>query len=275
MKINLIENNAKENNSIENNSNIPEINLIGNNTIEKNNDNILKNNSIENNNNIIKINSIGNNSKEKISMEKKSIENKSIENYSIENNKNNEKNQFLNKKRGEHTKHSTDNIFRRINDHYLIFLIRFLNEILKIFKIEGEFKDINYSFKRNLNITKFGEIKKESLIYFLQLDNNNKYKNKNFNKTLYTTIEPKCKNNIILNKLISKSFIEIFKDIYIKNKKDIILEGLKLNINKIFDDFLGNEDVKGDDFYKNRILEVVRKIYLEYKFVFQRYSSLQ
>ena len=300
MKNNSIGKNSKGNNSIENNSNILKINSIGNNSIENNNI-MLKNSSIENNNNmlknssiendtlgnklieniiienkkdILKINSIGNNSIEKIS-----IENKSMENNSIENNKNHEKIQFLNKKRGRHNKYSTDNIFRRINVHYLKFLILFLNEVLKILKIEGEFKDINYSFKRNLNKTKFSQIKKEALIYFLQLDNNGKYKNKNFNKKLYTQIENNCKNNcgnyMVLNKLMSKSFIEIFKDIYIKNKKDIIFEGLTLHIHKNFDDFLENEDVKGDELYKKKILEVVRKSYLEYIFDIQGYGSPQ
>ena len=309
---NIMKNSSIGNNSIENNSSILKINSIGNNSIENINNNMLKNslieknninnivkiNSIENNKignklieniifenkkKILKINSIGNNSIEKISIENKSmennsikkisIENKSMENNSIEKNKNHEKSQFLNKKR--HNKYSTDNIFRRINVHYLKFLIIFLNEILKILKIKGEFKDINYSFKRNLNKTKFSQIKKESLIYFLKLENNNKYKNKDLNKTLYNQIEHNCKAKLILNKLMSKSFIEIFKNIYIKNKKVIIFEGLTLHIHNNFDDFLENEDVKGDDLYKKKILEVVKKSYLEYIFDIQRYSSPQ
>ena len=61
---------------------------------------------------------------------------------------------------------------------------------------------------------------------------------------------------MVLNKLMSKSFIEIFKDIYIKNKKDIIFEGLTLHIHKNFDDFLENEDVKGDELYKKKIFRI-------------------
>ena len=69
---------------------------------------------------------------------------------------------------------------------------------------------------------------------------------------------------------MSKSFIDIFKDIYYKNKKDINFEGLSLHIPKTFDDFLENEKVKGDNLYKQKILEVIRSTYLENKFVIQK-----
>ena len=78
------------------------------------------------------------------------------------------KKQFLMKKREKnpHTKYSTDNIFRRINVHFLNSIIIFLNEVLSKLDIIGEFKIINYKFKKYLNKTKFNKIKKESFNFF-------------------------------------------------------------------------------------------------------------
>ena len=129
---------------------------------------------------------------------------------------------------------------------------------------------INYNFKRYFNKTKFNQIKKNSLNYFLILENNNKYKNKSLNKALYTQIETKYKTNKIINKILSKSYIDIFKDIYYKNKKEINYEGLTLHIPRTFDDFLEKKEIKNDILYKQKILEVVRKSFLEYIFTIQK-----
>ena len=266
-------NNNYEDNSIEKNlikNKSMEINLIENNNNNSIESNSIECNSIESNykynNNLIERNSKYNdilidiNSKEK-------------------NNNYEEEKLFIKRKRGGKSNniYRTDNIFKRITVHYLNSIIMLLNEVINNLKLEGikgKFKMINYNFKRYFNKTKFNQIKKNSLNYFLILENNNKYKNKNLNKTLYTQIEAKSKTdrilNRILNKIMSNSYIDIFKDIYYKNNKDINFEGLLFHIPRTFDDFLEKKEIKGDILYKQKILEVVRKSFLEYIFTIEK-----
>ena len=204
---------------------------------------------------------MGINSKENYSIqtENNSKGIKSVANNSNKNNKRYENNLFLKKKR--HTKYSTDNIFRKINVHYLNFVVQIVNEVMNKLKLKkkGKFKEINYDFKRKLTIAKFNQIKKQPLNFFLIQDNNKKYKEKNINKILYN----KCKTNKELNNFLSKSYIDIFKDYYYKNEKDINFEDLKLHIPRTFDDFLEVKEIKENNSYKKKIHEVVRKNFLQ------------
>ena len=277
MKTNSIVTNSLESNFIKINNNYED------NSIEKDlvKNNLMEINFTENNNKCVD-NSIGNNVRESNLKETISIEsNDKYEDNSKEinlkekNNKNEER-KFIMRKRGGKSNniYRTDNIFKRINVHYLNSIIMLLNEVLSKFNINGKFKIINYKFKRYFNKAKLNQIKNNSLNYFLILENNNKYKNKNLNKTLYTQIEAKSKTdrilNRILNKIMTKSYIDIFKDIYYKNKKDINFEGLLFHIPRTFDDFLEKKEIKGDILYKQKILEVVRKSFLEYIFTIEK-----
>jgi len=168
-----------------------------------------------------------------------------------------------------HNKSQNDNILRKINVHFLNFIIDFINEVLckcnlKTKNINDKFYEINGKYKKIINKTNFNSISNQTISQILTLENNNKYINKNQNRELFNKI--KNNNNEILNKILSKKYIDIFKEVFYINKKDIIYEGLELNLPKTFDDFLLNVKANEDNLYKIRIEQVIKKYYFQQKF---------
>ena len=168
-----------------------------------------------------------------------------------------------------HNKSQNDNILRKINVHFLNFIIDFINEVLckcdiKTKNINDKFYEINGKYKKIINKTNFNFISNQTISQILTLENNNKYINKNQNRELLDKI--KNSNNEILNKILSKKYIDIFKEVFYINKKEIFYEGLVLNLPKTFDDFLINVKANDDTVYKMRIEEVIKKYYFPQKF---------
>ena len=63
----------------------------------------------------------------------------------------------------EHTNHDLDNVLRKVQVHYISFIIDISNCIINniIGKEKGlSFKDIDYSFKKQINYTAFEELRK-------------------------------------------------------------------------------------------------------------------
>lgn len=156
-----------------------------------------------------------------------------------------------------HDKYFEDNILRKINVHFLNFLILFVNEILLKCNINEKFYGINGKYKKIINKKNFNSIKNETIDQFLIKENNQKYKDKYQNKELFNRIKDKK----IFNNIISKKYIEIFKGFYYTNEKKnkIIYEGLELNLTNTFGDFMNK--IKGDNLYKQNIEKVIKKYY--------------
>ena len=57
-------------------------------------------------------------------------------------------------------------------------------------------------------------------------------------------------------------YIDIFKNYYYINKRDIIIDGLKIRLPMIFEDFLSFIKAKEDIDYKNMIKKVIKKYFL-------------
>ena len=165
-----------------------------------------------------------------------------------------------------HNKYSEDNILRKINVHFLNFIILFLNEILPKFNIidkKDKFVDINGQYKKIINKKTFNTIKNETIAQFLSKENNKKHNNKYINRDLLNKIQNS--NNEILKRTINKCYIYIFQEVYYKNEKKINYEGLELNLPKTIGDFL-EKAKKEDILYKEKIEKVIRKYYFPEKF---------
>lgn len=177
-----------------------------------------------------------------------------------------------------HDKSRNDNILRKINGHFLNFTIKFINEVLKYFNITSnnkndEFYDINGKYKKLINRTNFSSISNKMISELLTLENNNKFTIKNHNKDLLNKI--KNINNEIINKILSKKYIDIFKEVFYLNKKEIIYEGLKLVLPITFEDFLKDIKANEDNLYKMRIEEVIKKYYYQEKFIVKKTKKFQ
>ena len=207
---------------------------------------------------------IGNNDTVDLGLEnvlKDSMANSSIENFSyllfekenekeidsINNSENNEKkelfmikkhsNQLTKKKRGRdkkkeqnkkvHDKSSTDNILSKIQNHYLSFIIDFLNNILKYLHYNQKFLKSDYSYRKNINVKHVNQLKMKTLAEIVCFDISSKYKKhqKNENKLICEQIKEKP----VLKNILSENYLQFFKKVYYKSQNPINLNEYGLN----------------------------------------------
>ena len=143
-----------------------------------------------------------------------------------------ESNEILKKKRGReriniknsnskiHDKFSTDNLLRKIQVHYLTFIVAFLNEILAKMKIKERFLKLGYEVKKNVNNKYVESLKKQSIGEIICNKISIKYRkqDEDANRKIYEII----KGNEVLNKILSENYLKLFKKIYYKNKTNTI-----------------------------------------------------
>ena len=140
---------------------------------------------------------------------------------------------YTNKKRGrrkkkqnakykrEHKRDSPDNILRKIQVHFLNFIVHFLNFILKNLNFKQKFMKLDYEFKKGIKKEMLNILKSKNLGELISQEISNKYKtkNKNYNKNIYEEI----KNYKVINEILSINYFDFFKNIYFQNKKYIDL----------------------------------------------------
>ena len=119
----------------------------------------------------------------------------------------------------------------------------------------------------------FYKIKNETIRSLLNLQNDKKFNNYNRNKQLYDIIF-KNSDNKVLNLILNKRYIDIFKEIYYNNKKNLFYEGMMLNLSHTYENFLeekgANEDIK----YKKRIDELIQKFFkYNEPFIVKKYKN--
>lgn len=160
-----------------------------------------------------------------------------------------------NENRKIHDIYSTDNILRKIQVHYLNFIILFINILLKNLNYSEEFFKLDYEFKKNIKKEFLESLKKQTLGEIISNKISIKYKkyDKNINKTIYE----KIKENEILNNILSENYIKFFKKIYYKSYYNINLKeyGLDKEIIlskkvKMYKDFLKDNKESGEKYIK-------------------------
>lgn len=144
----------------------------------------------------------------------------------------------LNKKRGRkrlkdkkdiktHNNFSSDNILKKIQTHYLSFILFFLNEILMNLGYKFRFFSLDYRFKSNIKKEFLKSLKAKTIGDIICNPISNKYKtlDKNINLKTYQEI----KNNEVLKKIFQYNYLQLFQDIYYKNNKIVDLKKFGLN----------------------------------------------
>ena len=192
------------------------------------------------------------NTEERISNEENSVLAEMRQKFFVENKKRGRKN----KKEGKkiHDKNTIDNLLRKVQVHYLSFIIKFLNTILLILNKKNiRFKKLDYKFKQNVRKDFVDILKKSNIGEIISSKISGKYKkekNDNFNENLLK----KYKEDRILNKIFSENYLILFRKIYYKSQKKINLkeygldigEGTKLSDDvKMYKDLL--KDKKGNE----------------------------
>ena len=187
-----------------------------------------------------------------------------------------DKNKFINKKRGRqiketnssnnknkpkvHDKFSTDNLLRKIQVHYISFIIAAINSILKNLGYKEEFLKLDYEAKKNVSRNYFEILKKSTLSDIICNHISKKYKEKeiNINQTIYVNIQ----QNEVLRNLLNENYLIFFRTFYYKSQRNINLEkyGLNIEINlnkdvKMFKDLI--KDIKDDDVNNKKYIEEI------------------
>jgi len=164
----------------------------------------------------------------------------------------------------KHTKYSKDNILRKIQVHFHRFIVDYANELIYSRGFKKKFHYIAYSQKSDFNKKKFNDLKNKKIGDILKQSLSTKYKkvyqkNKEINENLYNEV----KNNKIISDFMSENYIDIFKNIYYKNEKQINIYEMNFTLSpkvKTFDDLLNRE--REDFLYKDALIKAAEKYYL-------------
>ena len=179
----------------------------------------------------------------------------------------------LKEKKKEHNKFSADNIQRKIQVHFLSFIISFMNDIIKSFGFRKKFFKLKYELKKDVNKKKFAEFKMKNIGEIVSNKISTKYKKEeNANKNLYEDL----KTNEVLKKIFDMNYMTFFRMYYMTNEKTINLKifGIEKEIplsnkTRTYYEFIENLKTKEkNEKYINQINDCLNKKFLkEKKFV--------
>lgn len=155
-----------------------------------------------------------------------------------------------------HDKFAPDNLLRKIQVHYLTFIIAFLNEILQKMNYGKRFLKLDYEFKKNVNKTNVQDLKTKNIKDIICNKISKKYRNKENNNLLICEEIKDKKENELINNILSENYLKLFKKIYYKSNKIINLKEYGLDENivlsrniKMFGDLLKGKE---NEAYDNR-----------------------
>jgi hypothetical protein len=138
-------------------------------------------------------------------------------------NKKNREKKPLFKKIGirNHDKYDIDNIITVVQNHYINFIVMFVNYFLEEQGINEKFIKISYEEKRKVNKEHFEILKKKCLYEILQMkiSPKNKLSPEDNNKNLYN----KVKNLPIIKDILNLNYLYFFQNVYYKSERNIIL----------------------------------------------------
>ena len=170
-----------------------------------------------------------------------------------------------------HDKNALDNILRKLNCHFInCFIIPMINELINS---EEKFLKISYNYIKDVSEIKFIELKQKSIGVIIQQDINKKYSTKppNHNKKLFDIV----REDEDIKNFLNKIYIDIFRNYYFENKKEIIFADSYIELKKVetLKDFILKKNKDNDENkkrrYEQRIYEVIKKKYFTSKLKFK------
>ena len=168
-----------------------------------------------------------------------------------------------NKKRKKtHDKNASDNLLRKLQNHYISFILSFLNSVLENLNYEENkrFLKIDYRFKKKINRVNVESLKNKTIgdIISKEISRKYKYTRKDFNIILCDEIK---KNDKVLSNILSENYLLFFKKVYYKSINKINLQEYGLNKEiilpkdvKMYKDLLkDNEGLDPNSFHSKKI----------------------
>ena len=162
-----------------------------------------------------------------------------------------------------HDNNSYDNLLRKIQNHFMNFIVRFLNEYLNKNNIEKNFCKLDYNFKKKVNKKFVNDLKTKNLRDIIINNISIKYtRHENeANKNCLEEIESNeiYKIEIIeLKKILSINYMDFFRKVYYKSERNVNLKefGIFKTIIlskevKMFNDLLEQNKSLGEEHVKN------------------------
>ena len=138
-------------------------------------------------------------------------------------NKTNREKKPLFKKVGirNHDKYDIDNIITVVQNHYINFIVIFINYILGEQGIDEKFIKISYEEKRKVNKENFENLKEKCLyeILLMKITPKNSKSPENHNHILYI----KVKDLPIIKDILNLNYLYFFQNVYYKSGRNIML----------------------------------------------------
>jgi hypothetical protein len=127
-----------------------------------------------------------------------------------------------------------DNIMRKIQVHYLSFVINFINDIIRTFnnnKNVPTFKNLDYQIKKTVNHKSVENLKSKKLSEIIQLKVSPKMKihDESVNKVIYYKI---CNICPFMFDFLQKSYLNLFKEYYFNKNKIFEVNGKVIQLSK-------------------------------------------
>ncbi len=173
---------------------------------------------------------------------------------------------YKTKRKREHSKFEKDNALKKINIHYISFIVKYVNyNIRKLLpKNHPIFTNLSYNFKKKMKKNDFNKLKKMTIGELIKNEGSNKNKRnyqKDENEKIFNLVY-----NTELKELLDMNYIHFFRKIYARTS-DIE------NFNKnnypenllFFDDFLKSEAEKdkiNGELYKERLKYISNSEYI-------------
>ena len=131
-------------------------------------------------------------------------------------------------------KYDRDDIMIKIQVNFINFICFFVNSILKAYKINGQFKKIEYSIKKNIKYENFEKIKQKKLFEILIESPSARYKTSNSNENQNQKLYDKIKDLPTIKNILEENYLDFFSDIYYKSERKINIKKYKADGNDEF-----------------------------------------
>ena len=165
----------------------------------------------------------------------------------------------LNRNTKKHSATDEDNLTRKIQVHYLSFIINFVNDVIKSMinmKNPPLFKFLAYEIKKNVNSKYVYELKSKNISDILQLKVSPKIKihDESANEKIYQKVIDMCP---FLNDFFQQNYLKFFKDYYCRNNTIFEVNGKTIQISSRTKSFI--DLIKKYDKYKNNLKYIAAK----------------
>ena len=175
------------------------------------------------------------------------------------------------KRKKEHSKFEKDNIMRKLNIHFISFIVKYVNFNIQklISKHQPLFINLSYEFKKKINNSTFAELKSMNLGEILR--NEGSWKNKrnliyesDYNEKIFKSVYKTS-----LKDLLDINYIKFYREVY---SSSTFVEKKYLDIYKapknilFFNDFLKKEvqkDKLNGELYKERLIYFSKKEFVK------------